>query len=609
MRFRIAARAAGARLRAHAPIDPPRGHARGGGRGVARARRARSRGRTVRPRARPMSRASLEAENGLGLCVAPLPRLAARRGALLGGRRRPRREPRRGALQPGRAASCAASASRTPSRSFTRRSLRSIPATARRCAARLPARRCCGLDVPRRRALGAREALRRRAGARAPRRGRRTRSRSRRRGASRSPRPRRVRRSSSTMRGCPWPTARRAEILRRAGDFEGATGALRASPSAAGHGPSSDDRLALATVLAARRLWDDVDHELAGLLLAAPRRAEVRFLVAYAALGRERYAAAETAAGRGAGFYARTIRRRGSFAASALARQGRDAEARRELEQFLAESAARALARAGARRGLLAAAAPACRCRPMAAALSGLARGRHAPGRQGCGDEAAPRAARRPSCPTALLDEIRVGRRPGRRAAAPVRPCCPGVHARLSRAPSGDGWVVEDMGSTNGTSRDGAQLGARRASDARAGRRAAARHRAAALRGAPGLAAAARKRRNSHDRAPPRRRSLRGRWRRRAHPPRPTRRARRLALARRPRARLRRGPRRGLRALPARRGGLARARRLRARRRGRRRARPRLEERRRRGRRPHRRRTRPGRRRRRPDRPRDADAG
>jgi tetratricopeptide (TPR) repeat protein len=127
----------------------------------------------------------------------------------------------------------------------------------------------------------------------------------------------------------------RAEILRRTGDFEGATDELRV---AIGAGPGElDDRLALAAVLAARRLWDDVDRELAGLVLAAPRRAEVRFLVAYAALARGRFAAAETAAADALALRARYPEAR-LVRGEALARQGRADEARRELERFLAEA-------------------------------------------------------------------------------------------------------------------------------------------------------------------------------------------------------------------------------------------------------------------------------
>jgi tetratricopeptide (TPR) repeat protein len=135
--------------------------------------------------------------------------------------------------------------------------------------------------------------------------------------------------------GLPMAHRARAEVLRRAGDFEGATEELRV---AIGRGPGElDDRVALVAVLAARRLWDDVDRELAGLVLAAPQRAEVRFLVAYAALLRERYAVAVAAADD-----ALTLRPRYPEArlvrGEALARLGRASDARRELERFLSEA-------------------------------------------------------------------------------------------------------------------------------------------------------------------------------------------------------------------------------------------------------------------------------
>jgi tetratricopeptide (TPR) repeat protein len=148
----------------------------------------------------------------------------------------------------------------------------------------------------------------------------------------------------------------RAEILRRGGDF---TGAAEALGKAIGRGPGEiDDRIALATLLAARGLWDEVDGQLAGLVLAAPKRAEVRFLVAYAALARDRLREALDAAGEALALRspypeARLLR------AEALARDGRALDARRELEAFLREAPAEmAGERARAERFLRTASAP-----------------------------------------------------------------------------------------------------------------------------------------------------------------------------------------------------------------------------------------------------------
>jgi tetratricopeptide (TPR) repeat protein len=144
----------------------------------------------------------------------------------------------------------------------------------------------------------------------------------------------------------------RADILRRSGDFEGAAAELHV---AIGKGPGEiDDRLALVTVLAARGQWHQAEREAAGVVLAAPRRAEAHFLVAYVALGQEHLTEAVAAAGT-----ALALRRQYPEArlvrAEALARQGRLDEARRDLEQFLAEappelSAERARAEAFLRR-------------------------------------------------------------------------------------------------------------------------------------------------------------------------------------------------------------------------------------------------------------------
>lgn len=129
----------------------------------------------------------------------------------------------------------------------------------------------------------------------------------------------------------------RAEILRRGGDFTGAAAELA---TAIGKGPGEiDDRIALVAVLSARGLWDDVDRELAGLVQAAPRRAEVRFLVAYAALSRDRFDAAATAAGEALSLRAPYPEAR-LVLAEALARDGHASEARKAVEAFLREAPA-----------------------------------------------------------------------------------------------------------------------------------------------------------------------------------------------------------------------------------------------------------------------------
>jgi tetratricopeptide (TPR) repeat protein len=127
----------------------------------------------------------------------------------------------------------------------------------------------------------------------------------------------------------------RAEILRRGGDFTDAAEELN---KAIGRGPGEvDDRIALVAVLAARGLWDEVDRQLAGLAQAAPRRAEVRFLVAYAALARERLDEAATAAVEALDLRSPYPEAR-LVLAEALARQGHTLDARRALEAFLREA-------------------------------------------------------------------------------------------------------------------------------------------------------------------------------------------------------------------------------------------------------------------------------
>ena len=49
---------------------------------------------------------------------------------------------------------------------------------------------------------------------------------------------------------------------------------------------SVEDRLVRATILAARGMWDEAARALARLVAAAPRRPEVRFVMAFVALNR-----------------------------------------------------------------------------------------------------------------------------------------------------------------------------------------------------------------------------------------------------------------------------------------------------------------------------------
>ena len=93
-------------------------------------------------------------------------------------------------------------------------------------------------------------------------------------------------------------------------------------------------------MLAARGLLDPAARELQSLVLAAPRRAEVRFALAFVALARDEPETAARAADEALALRrpypeARLVR------AEALLRGGHDAEARPELERFLGEAPAR----------------------------------------------------------------------------------------------------------------------------------------------------------------------------------------------------------------------------------------------------------------------------
>jgi pSer/pThr/pTyr-binding forkhead associated (FHA) protein len=70
------------------------------------------------------------------------------------------------------------------------------------------------------------------------------------------------------------------------------------------------------------------------------------------------------------------------------------------------------------------------------------------------GDDRGPTTERAIEFPDAI-DDIRIGRRPDVELPLPY-PALSGLHARLSRL--GDGWRLEDLGSTNGTRVDGVRL-------------------------------------------------------------------------------------------------------------------------------------------------------
>src|SRR6187551_2160714 len=55
------------------------------------------------------------------------------------------------------------------------------------------------------------------------------------------------------------------------------------------------------------------------------------------------------------------------------------------------------------------------------------------------------------------VDQIRIGRRPDLELSLPYAPLS-GVHARLLRAPDSAEWLLEDLGSTNGTFVGGERL-------------------------------------------------------------------------------------------------------------------------------------------------------
>jgi tetratricopeptide (TPR) repeat protein len=127
----------------------------------------------------------------------------------------------------------------------------------------------------------------------------------------------------------------RAEILRRAGDLEGASGEL--DVVIASNGGSVDDRLAHATLAAARGLWAQAAGELARLAEAAPDRPEVAFAIAFVALARDQPEPALRAADAALALRPRYPEAR-LVRAEALSRLGRDADMRRELDRFLQDA-------------------------------------------------------------------------------------------------------------------------------------------------------------------------------------------------------------------------------------------------------------------------------
>ena len=308
-----------------------RPRAAGVGRRGAGARRAGSGGRPLRARARVRAAARGGRERPGPGRRSPR-RLDARRGAVprrAGAQRRSRGGP----PQPGGRA--AFTATRRPTR-WSKHGPRwpSIPGTRTRACSR-PS--CCCDWGARRRALGAGEAMRgsARAGGRARRRAR---------SCSRAwvePRPRSRRRAGALAIDPQLPAAHRAraEILRRAGDLEGAS---RRAGRRDRLGRRRDRRPAGARHRSPPRggLWAQAARELATLAQAAPRRAEVHFARGVrrprrAATGRRPLRAADAALALRPRYpEARLVR------ADALSQLGRDDEMRRELEQVSRRGAA-----------------------------------------------------------------------------------------------------------------------------------------------------------------------------------------------------------------------------------------------------------------------------
>jgi predicted Zn-dependent protease len=98
-----------------------------------------------------------------------------------------------------------------------------------------------------------------------------------------------------------------------------------------------DDRLALATALAAAGDSDGAAREVASLERAAPQRAEVSFVRAFVALRREQLEEAVGAARRALVMRPQYPEAR-LVLAEGLLRGGHDGEGRQELKRFLAEA-------------------------------------------------------------------------------------------------------------------------------------------------------------------------------------------------------------------------------------------------------------------------------
>jgi len=103
------------------------------------------------------------------------------------------------------------------------------------------------------------------------------------------------------------------------------------------HRRTIEDRLAHATIAAARGLWSQAARELGPLREAAPRRPEVHFVAAFVALARGEWRAAVRAADAALALRPRYPEAR-LVRADALGRLGREDEVRRELDRFLAEA-------------------------------------------------------------------------------------------------------------------------------------------------------------------------------------------------------------------------------------------------------------------------------
>jgi predicted Zn-dependent protease len=127
----------------------------------------------------------------------------------------------------------------------------------------------------------------------------------------------------------------RAEILKRRGDYRAAIAELERVLRA--HPGSVEDRLALATVRIAAGEVSVAERELEALEQAAPRRAEVCFARAFAALRLERHREAAAAARRALGMRENYPEAR-LVLAEALLRTGELRDGRDQLARFMKEA-------------------------------------------------------------------------------------------------------------------------------------------------------------------------------------------------------------------------------------------------------------------------------